>query len=211
MFFGHIGITVGVVKACDILVSMTNPSSSYQLDSSSKSGTVNGGERWRPRYLLNGIKGRLVSIDYRMVLLGSFLPDIIDKPVWFFVTRLTSGVFLSGRAYAHTLLFNLVLLIGGLVLIRYRKSWLLIISLSSFGHLILDQTWNIPVVLLWPLLGTLPKAETVGWVSNIFQGLFSRPEVYVPEIIGLVVVLLFAYRLVMRKSIIGFIRDGAIG
>jgi len=203
LFFGHIGITAGIVKACDILVSTTKPDSSYQPDSSSRSGAVIAREQLRLYYLLNRIKGRIGSIDYRIVLPASLLPDIIDKPVWFFVGSRAS---LSGRDYAHTLLFNLVLLIGGLVLIRYRKSWLLIISLCSFVHLIFDQMWNSPVALLWPLLGPFSKEETAGWLSNILKGLFSYPE-----IMGLVIVLLFAYRLVMKKRVIGFLRDGAIG
>jgi len=211
LLFGHIGITAGVAKACDILASMTEPGNGNEPHSSMKFGTVIGSAGLRLQYLLNGIEGRLGSIDYRMVLLGSLLPDIIDKPVWFFVTTVTSDTSICGRDYAHTLLFNLALFIGGLVLIRYRKFWLLIISLSSFVHLILDQMWNSPVVLLWPLLGPLPKEETVGWLSSIFQGLFSYPEVYVPEIIGLVIVLLFAYRLVKGKSFISFLKDGSIG
>jgi len=211
LLFGHIGITAGVVKACDILVSMTEPVSSYQPDSSLKLARVIGRGQLRFHYLLNGIKGRLGSIDYRVILLGSLLPDIVDKPVWLIVAGLTSDTALSGRDYAHSLLFNLVLFIGGLVLVRYRKSWLLILSLSSFMHLVFDQIWNSPAALLWPLLGPLPEEETVGWVSNKFQALFSYPEVYIPEIIGLVIVLLFAYRLVMKKGVISFVRDGAIG
>ncbi len=208
LLFGHIGVTAGVVKACDILTSMNRTDSSRQPDSGLNFSTIIGKKRLRLHYLLNGIKGWLGSIDYRIVLLGSLLPDIIDKPVWFFVTGATS---LSGRDYAHTLLFNLVLFFGALVLIRYRKPWLLIISLSSFIHLVLDQMWNSPVILLWPLLGPFSKKETVGWLSNIFQVLFSYPEVYIPEIIGLVIMLLFAYRLVKRRSVISFIRDGAVG
>jgi len=211
LLFGHIGITAGVVKACDILASKTRPVGSYEPHSSLRLGTVIGRQRWRLHYLLNGIKGRIGSIDYRIVLLGSLLPDLIDKPVWLLVSNFTSGTPFSGRNYAHTLLFNLVLFIGGSVLIRYRKPWLLILSLSSFMHLVLDQMWNSPVALLWPLLGSLPKEETAGWLSNMFQELFLYPEVYVPEIMGLVIVLLFAYRLVMRKSVISFIRSGVIG
>lgn len=208
--FGHIGITAGVIKACDIWISRPKPGSSYQSDANSKFGAVISRERLRLYYLLNGIKGRIGSIDYRLVLLGSLLPDIIDKSVWLFVTSLTGDTFLGSRNYAHTLLFNLVLFIGGLVLIRYRKSWLLIISLSSFMHLIFDRMWRSSVVLLWPLLGPLPREGTVGWFSNRIQELFSNPGVYVPEIIALVIALLFAYRLVTRKSVISFLRDGAI-
>ncbi len=201
MLFGHIGITAGVGKACDILMSATKPGNSYNPDSSI------GRERLRLHYLLNGIKGRIGLVDYRMVLLGSLLPDIIDKPVWFFIG---DDISLGGRDYAHTLLFNLTLFTGGLILTRYRKPWLLIISLSSFMHLILDQMWNSPEVLLWPLLEPLPKRETVGWFSNMIHGLFSYPEVYVPEIVGLVIVFIFAYRLVINRSVISFIKGGAI-
>jgi len=211
LLFGHTGITAGVVKACDILVSMTKPGNSYQPDSSSKFTTVSGRQRLRLHYLFDGIEDRLDSIDYRVILFGSLLPDIVDKPVWFLVTSFASDASLGGRDYTHSLLFNLVLFTGGLVLVRYGKSWLLIISLSSFMHLILDRMWNRSVVLLWPLLGPFPGGETVGWVSGMFQALFSYPEIYIPEIIGLVVVLLFAYRLVMKKRVISFIKDGAIG
>ena len=206
LLFGHMGITVGIARACDILASVTKPDK-HQSDSSLKLGTVLNRERWRLYHLLNRIKTRIGLIDYRLVLLGSLLPDITDKPVWLFTT---SDIPLGGRDYAHTLLFNLALFIGGLVLIRYRKSWLLIISLSSLTHLVLDQMWNNPAVLLWPLLGPLPKRETADWLSNIMQALLSQPEVYIPEIIGLVLILLFAYRLVKKRSIISFIRNGAV-
>jgi hypothetical protein len=108
-------------------------------------------------------------------------------------------------------LLNLALFIGGLVLVKYRKSWLLLVSLSSFMHLIFDQMWYSPAVLLWPLFGSFPKEKTAGWITNMFWALFAYPEVYIPEIIGLAIVLLFAYRVIMRKSVISFVRDGAIG
>ena len=208
LLFGHIGITAGAAKAYDMLASMTKSGNSDQPGSNPKFGMVTGGERLRSRSSPGGIDSRVALIDYRLVSLGSLLPDIIDKPVWFFASR---DSFFSGRDYAHTLLFNLALLIGGLVLPRYKKSWLLVLSLSSFMHLILDQMWSSPVALLWPLLGSLPKGETVGWWSNIFRALFSSPAVYVSEIIGLLIVLFFAYRLVMEKRVFGFLKSGAIG
>ena len=207
LLFGHIGITAGVVKACDTLVSMSRPDNSYEPGSSSRFGIVIRKQRLRLHHLLSGIKGRIGSIDYRIVLLGSLLPDIIDKSLWLLAVGYIAP---SGRGYAHTLLFNLALFICGLILVRYRKSWLLIISLCSFMHLIFDQIWNSPVVLLWPLLGPIPEKETVGWLFNIIQALFSQPSVYIPEIIGLVIVLLFAYRLMIRRSFISFIRSGAV-
>ena len=207
LFFGHIGITAGAAKACDILLSMTKPGDSLNPNSSLKFDTTPYSKWMSFHELLNGAEGQINSIDYRLVLLGSLLPDIIDKPVWFLLGSDTS---LSGRGYAHTLLFSLALLIGGLVLLRYRKSWLFILSLSSFMHLILDQIWNSPVILLWPLLGPLPSADTTGWLSGRFQGLFLYPEVYIPEIIGLLVVMLLTYRLVKGKRVTVFLKDGVV-
>ncbi|MBA7622520.1 hypothetical protein ES703_29898 [subsurface metagenome] len=207
LFFGHIGITAGAARACDIFLSVAKPDNSQESGSRFRIISVIDGQRLRLDPWLSRIKSRIGPIDYRMVLLGSLLPDIIDKPVFLLI----GSASLSGRDYAHTLLFNLALLISGLVLTSYRKSWLLIISLSSFIHLILDQIWNSPVTLLWPLLGPLSKGETAGWVSGIFYVLFTYPEVYIPEIIGLAILLLFAYRLVKGKSIISFIREGAAG
>lgn len=206
LLFGHLGITAGIVKACDILVSVGKPDS-CESDCHSGFGIVIGKRRRRLYSVLNGIKDRIGSLDYRIVLLGSLLPDIIDKPLWLFAAR---DIFPSGRGYAHTLLFNIVLLICGLVLIRYRKPWLLIISLCSFMHLVLDQIWNNLVILFWPLLGPLPMGETEGWVLSLFQALFLHLEVYIPELVGLVIVILLAYRVVKTKSIISFIRGGAI-
>ncbi|MFC2034315.1 metal-dependent hydrolase [Chloroflexota bacterium] len=183
LILGHIGITAGVFKAGNIL---TNMSSVSRLDR---------------------IKSQLGLIDYRLVLVGSLLPDLIDKPIWFIVG---DSAYLSGRDYAHSLLFNLFLLFGGLILVKYKKLWLLVISLSSFMHLIFDQIWNCPVVLFWPLLGPLYKKETTGWMSGILQVLFSSPEVYVPEIIGLIIMINFVYRLIMKKKTISFLKEGII-
>lgn len=209
LLFGHIGITASVVKAYDILVIRIKQGvgSEYASNYIINNNKANGKKNKLPDYLLNWIKNKGGTTDYRIVLLGSLLPDIIDKPLWLFAI---SDIFSVGRGYAHTLLFNLVLLITGLIILRYGKSWLLTISICSFIHIILDQIWNLPVVLFWPLLGPLPESETASWLMNIIQAIFLNPGVYISEIIGLVLILLWSYRLVMRKMVIKFIRFGAI-
>lgn len=207
LLFGHTGIITGVVKACEILGSVSRPSHIRQPVPSSRFGTTIHKKRLRLYRLLSGIKNLMGPIDYRLVLIGSLLPDILDKPLWFF----TGGdIFVSGRSYIHTLLFNLVLFICGLILVKYGKSWLLIISLGSFMHLILDRIWGDPVVLWWPLLGPFQRVETAGWIANTLHGLVSDPKVYIPEIIGLIIILLLGYRLMVKKNAIKFIRTGAI-
>jgi hypothetical protein len=131
----------------------------------------------------------------------------MDKPTWLFAF---SDNFPSGRDYGHTFLFNLLLFICGLVLIKYKKSWLLIVSLSSIIHLILDQMWDCPVTLWWPLLGPFQKVETTGWLDCIAHGLYSDPGTYIPEIIGLIIILVMSYRLLVRKRVLNFARTGAI-
>lgn len=208
LLFGHTGITTGIFKACDILSSINRSLNSYQPDSSSGSGITAPKKPLPLCRRLNGIRHQLGSIDYRLVLLSSLLPDILDKPWWLFAT---SDIFPSGRDYAHTFLFNLLLFIGGLILIKYKKSWLLISSLSSIIHLILDQMWARPVILWWPLLGPFQRVETTGWLSNILHALTSDPGTYIPEIIGLIILLLMGYGLIVRENIGSFIRTGAMG
>ena len=210
LLFGHIGITAGAVRVYDILISRAKPENIYPPASDSKVDSTTDRSQPRPQKLLSYTRKLAGSIDYRMVILGSLLPDIIDKPLMFLTACLNDDISLSGRGYAHTLLFNLALFIGGLIFLRYKRLWLFTISMCSLGHLILDQIWNRPVVLLWPLLGPLPKGETAGWLSNILEGLFSRPGAYIPEIIGLAIVLLFGYRLAVKRGIISFIKEGVL-
>ncbi len=186
---GHIGITVGIVKGYEMLTAPAIRDKHRRLS-------------W--------LSHRLGGVDYRLVALGSLLPDIIDKPVWFITASIMGGTALSGRDYAHTLLFNLVLMAGALAFLRYGKHWLFFLSLGSLAHLILDYLWQSPAVLLWPLLGPLAGEETAGWLAGVFQALLSQPEVYLPEIIGLLIITLLAYRVVARKGMAGFVRIGAI-
>ena len=208
LLFGHTGITAGIVKACDILGSINRPLGSYQPDSSSRFSLTIRKKRLRLYHWLNGIRSQKGLIDYRLVLLGSLLPDILDKPSWLFAS---SDIFPSGRGYGHTFLFNLLLFICGLILIKYKKSWLLIISLSSIIHLILDPMWDNPVTLWWPLLGPFHRVETAGWLLNIIHAVSSDPGTYIPEIMGLIIILSLGCRLLVSKNIVNFIRTGAIG
>ena len=201
LVFGHLGITVGIFKTCDILANGGDSQSGPDCKVSPVS------LKSRCFYVVRLTEGILATLDYRLLLLGSMLPDILDKPTWLFAF---SNVFPTGRGYGHSLLLNLVLLIGALVLFRYRKPWLLTVSLSSFAHLLLDQIWNEPVVLLWPLLGPLPESERAGWYSYIMEALFSDPSVYIPEMVGFAILLLLFFRMAARKELVSFIKTGII-
>lgn len=202
LLFGHLGITAGIFKACDIVLGRENNQCNLECETILRPNNL---RHRRLRAIC--MRSILATVDYRMVLLGSMLPDILDKPTWLFAF---GNIFSTGRGYGHSLLFNLVLLTSALVLLRYRKTWLLTISLSSFVHLLLDRIWNNPVVLFWPLLGPLPESETTGWFSYIIKTLFSDPGVYTPEILGFAILLLLLFRLVVRKELTNFIKKGTI-
>jgi membrane-bound metal-dependent hydrolase YbcI (DUF457 family) len=125
-------------------------------------------------HLLAGIiLGVLLAVlfrDLRLVpacALGSVLPDLIDKPVGLLLFVNSIG---SGRIYAHTLLFMvLILLAGCIVYIRYPRTGPLFIAvgIGVLSHQLLDAMWLEPKNWFWPALG-------------LFKG-HSRPDFFLYE------------------------------
>jgi inner membrane protein len=148
-------------------------------------------------------------VDIRFLLVGSLLPDIIDKPVGQFLFRET---FNNGRIFSHTLLFLiLITAVGFYIYKRRRKIWLLTLAFGTFMHLVLDEMWCTPRTLFWPFLGfTFEKGEVTNWVLNIFQQLVSNPRIYIPELVGFLILLWFGLALLSRKKVGAFVRFGEV-
>ncbi|UCC16089.1 MAG: metal-dependent hydrolase [Dehalococcoidales bacterium] len=155
--------------------------------------------------MLSKIRDTSGNLDYRMIIIGSVLPDVIDKPL--FIVFGDSGLF-TGRSHAHTILFALVLLFGG---IFTRKSWLLTLAGANLSHLVLDFMWGNPKTFFWPFLGGFELYDAEGWFSDIWHNLTRLPEIYIPEIIGLVVTGYLAYKILKVRGIGRFIRQGVVG
>lgn len=147
--------------------------------------------------------------DIRLLLVGSLLPDIIDKTVGQYLFRDT---FSNGRIFSHTLLFLILVSAVGFYLYKcHRQVWMLTLAAGTFMHLVLDEIWNAPVTLFWPLLGfTFEKVEITNYLSYIFHELFSNLGVYIPEMVGLAILLWFGLALLRRKKVSVFIRYGKI-
>jgi membrane-bound metal-dependent hydrolase YbcI (DUF457 family) len=152
--------------------------------------------------------GRLGGwLDIRLLLVGSLLPDIIDKPLG---QLLLSETFSNGRIFAHTLLFFILIAAAGYYLYHSRRQrWLLALAAGTLMHLVLDEMWLSPATLFWPLLGPdFPKRELASWLGNIFQAIISDPRTYVTELIGLAVLVWFLVWLLRRRVLAAFIRYG---
>ncbi len=99
------------------------------------------------------------KLPFRWLLLGTLLPDLIDKPVFFTLALLKhaqDGGWIPGkRGFAHTAVFLLLLASTSL----WRKSskwWAVTVGVAT--HLLLDLfskhlSAGAFTVLLWPFLG----------------------------------------------------------
>lgn len=147
------------------------------------------------------------NIDYRLVIVGALLPDLIDKSLqlWFFPEAFD----LPGRSFAHTLLFNGILITYSLLLIPFMRSvGPLIFALASAGHLLFDRMWESPATLLWPLYGlSYGHAEfklSPWWLDWAQSGIGPK----LLDLTGALVLLIFVVVMCRRRTLVQWIRIG---
>jgi len=142
-----------------------------------------------------------LNVDYRYVIFGSMLSDIIDKPLG---NILLHDMLNNGRIIGHSLLFAMLLTIIG---IRYRKSFFLAYGL--WMHLLLDMMWLNPVALLWPLLGNFQRLD---FEFSHFFVTIQQPYNLFGELAGLVALafLFFRHRLYRLENISRFLSTGKL-
>ncbi len=190
--FGHVGLTWGgVLAAARVSRWLTRSGSS-----------LGGGATRRP-----ALRPRASTpIDYRFVILGSMLPDLIDKPLGVFIFRKELS---NGRIFAHGLLPNTAVLLAALTWRRRADRHLVSLALGTAAHLALDRMWMDPKTLLWPLGGWRPERRDVSdWVKRMLKQLISDPHVYVPEAVGALVFGAFTRSLLNRRGLREFARTG---
>ncbi len=194
LFFGHLGVTAGVVRVVQALAVRT-PS-----PAAASPQKPNSWSRFQSKF---------AALDYRFLLLGSLLPDIIDKPVWYF----TGPNFpWDGRGYAHSFLFSLTLLIAGFVVnARAHRTWLLVVSTGSFFHLLEDQMWRFnPTALWWPFLGSVTHSESEGFLGHLEHNLVADPYTGIAELVGLAIILVLVWQLWRRHRLLYFLKTGRL-
>lgn len=150
-------------------------------------------------------------IDYRVVLLGAILPDLIDKPIGriFFADH-----FQNGRLYGHTLLVATVTLLAVQLTLRgaTARRWF-ILPICMLIHQVLDGMWNDPIIWFWPLFGTeFPPDPIADYWLEVLTRPLEHPWELVKELIGIgaLVFLFRAYRLQEPALRQRFLRKGEL-
>ena len=151
-------------------------------------------------------------VDIRLLLIGSLLPDIVDKPIGRFLFQNT---FSNGTIFCHTLLFLIIITLVGLYLYHSRKkTWLLVLSFGTFTHLILDAMWQTPRTFLWPLYGlSFERYDLISlsdWIEELFHTLLIFPAIGIPELVGAATIIWFFWLLVRRGNLYAFLRTARV-
>ena len=105
------------------------------------------------------------AIDYRLVMAGALLPDVVD--VWF-----------GGAWVLHTLVCSVVLLVVVMLATRGRRQLrrrLLAVPIGTFCHLLLDAMWTRTATFWWPFFGAgfdvdgLPSLSRPAWLLVVLE------------------------------------------
>jgi len=146
--------------------------------------------------------------DLRWLLLGSVLPDLVDKPLG---QALLRAHFQNGRIYFHTFLFTILFLLGGVY--RWRRNGddrLLWLACGMAAHLVLDRIWVEPTTAFWPSLGPFLRHPSLGTIMEQVME-YLREPVFWAEEMGGALLLVASFRLLGVRSLreLGaFARDG---
>ena len=212
LLFAHTGITLGLgwlIKE-KAATRLSASSSKVEVTLSSVSGDVavadmeSGSSK-----SLERLTKIAAGLDLRVLVISSMLPDIIDKPLGQVVLRQSLN---NGRIYSHTLLFLILITVAGVLLYHNRHQiWMILLASGTVTHLVMDKMWQTPQIFFWPLSGTgFPRGESTisGWAGQMFQELFSNPAVFIPELIGLVILLSFSVVLIKKGQVKSFLYHG---
>ncbi len=107
------------------------------------------------------------------LLIGSILPDLVDKPLM--LLRLENG-----RGFAHTLLFTIISFLFVLILFKDKKSIPFSLLIGNLFHLILDLPY---VPIFYPFISydiSFEEYPFEKWYEAIFN-----PVILTTELIGL--------------------------
>lgn len=143
--------------------------------------------------------------DYRWLVAGALLPDLIDSP--------TGGTWVMHSVVTASLLLFAVMI--GTRSRRSRRKALLALPIGVFLHLVFDGAFSLTRSFWWPLSGPGRDGRWVGWsgvsgerLPAVDRGTFN----VVLEVLGLVI-LIWCWRrfgLAERSARVALLREGRL-
>lgn len=206
--FGHAGVTIGTAMIIDAITcrGQRPARAGLALDIGRCADPKNASANAPGKPALLPIRRWL---DYRLLVVGSMLPDIIDKPLGQAILKDSIS---NGRIYAHSWLFILVTGIVGTWLFRSKgQGWLLTLAFGSLMHDLEDQMWGWPESWLWPAKGWgFPREDLTGWLPDMFHALATDPEVFIPELFGIGFLVYAAVKVFAGRRLVYALKTGRI-
>lgn len=102
---------------------------------------------WAGLNLLQRRLGLFEDADYRLIAAAVMAPDLLDKPLaWFVFPDANAALF-----FGHTLLLHGFVWTAAVATGRWRRGLPYLLAFSA--HLIQDRMWGFTQTLLWPLRG----------------------------------------------------------
>jgi membrane-bound metal-dependent hydrolase YbcI (DUF457 family) len=140
-----------------------------------------------------------MGFDFRLVAVGSLLPDLVDKTVGRRFYRDDLGW--NDHTFGHTLAFNLALAALALRARRWRRDGrLLSLATGSATHLLVDPVIRAPRTLFWPLLGArFPRVNGLG-----------RPATLISQAVALAITVAAIGRLAATGRLGRLLRSGTL-
>lgn len=135
------------------------------------------------------------AIDYRLVVAGALLPDLVDAPF-------------GGARVAHTLVASVALLVAVMLVTRgrrrARRRWLAV-PIGTFLHLVFDAAWTRTETLWWPFYGWSLDGRLPGLDHGV-------GVLVVEEVVGLVALVWFWRRFGLGRPAVraAFLRTGRL-
>jgi membrane-bound metal-dependent hydrolase YbcI (DUF457 family) len=98
-------------------------------------------------------------------LIGSVLPDLIDKPLAIFINPK------MGRLLAHSLLFVIFLMVCAIAAkILFNTNKIFPLPIMAFGHQLMDQMYTLPQNWFYPFLEEpIVRLDTFDVQAHFFQ------------------------------------------
>lgn len=161
----------------------------------------------------SGVNNNL--IDYRIVMAGSLLPDIIDKPLVQIIYGLNDH---EGHFIAHSFVFSALIIILGLIMPYFKGNKnVFLLGMCSLMHQLFDKLVISPNVfhlkninlIKIKFVHNLITSEYIktSYFRNVVFYL-EKPYVFISEVLGFAIIVYFVCKLFINKGHMKFLKYG---